>query len=121
VHTRQLQRRVNLVAVVPKGPALLQGGPGHKAVRLVDKQHGLMAGKLALHHQIAIPQVMGAAEGIGLADAPAQGVVAIVGPWRLTRAWVSWWAASQLNWVSLYCLRLWLSWVQQVNLLCWSH
>ena len=74
---RALQRCSDLVALQPIDLALLQRGQGHKAVGLVDKP-SLLAGALALDHQMPILQVVGGAKGIGLADAPPQLVVAVV-------------------------------------------
>lgn len=37
-----------------------------------------LAGALALQQQVAVPQVVGAAKGVCLANAPAQGVVTVV-------------------------------------------
>lgn len=61
-------RRADLVALVPVGllafsvfADTLQGGQGHKAVGLKDKQRFLVT-PLAVDHQVAVPQVVGGAE-----------------------------------------------------------
>jgi len=64
--------------VVPEGLALLHRGQGHKAMQFVDEQHSVLTGTLTLHHQVAVPQLMGGTEGVCLTNAPAQGVVAVV-------------------------------------------
>ena len=54
----------------------LHGGQRHKTSRLVDVQR-LSCAPLAVHHGVAIPQVVGAAEGIAFGDTPAQGGVSM--------------------------------------------
>ena len=76
----QLQRRTDLVALVPVGAVFLarslDGGQRYKAAWLVDIER-LSSSTLAVHHEVAIPQVVGAAEGIAFGDTSAQGVVGI--------------------------------------------
>ena len=76
----QLERGSDLVALVPVGAVFLarslDGGQRYKAAWLVDVQR-LPYTALAVHREVAIPQVVGAAEGIALGDAPAQGVVGV--------------------------------------------
>ena len=74
----ELQRGADLVALVPVGAIVLDGGQGHEAVRLVEEQRlALAAG--AVDHQVTVPEVGGGAEGVGLAHAPAQGVIGVAG------------------------------------------
>ena len=56
----------------------LDGGQRHKAPRLINIER-LPSTPLAVHHEVAIPQVVGAAEGIALGNAPAQGVIGVAG------------------------------------------
>ena len=76
----QLQRRTDLVALVPVGAVFLarslDGGQRYKAAWLVDIER-LPCTALAVHHEVAIPQVVGAAEGIAFGDTSAQGGVGI--------------------------------------------
>ena len=76
----QLQRRTDLVALVPVGTVFLarslNGGQRYKAAWLVDIER-LSSSTLAVHHEVTIPQVVGAAEGIAFGDTSAQGVVGI--------------------------------------------
>ena len=76
----QLERGSDLVALVPVGAVFLarslDGGQRYKAAWLVDIER-LPCTALAVHHEVAIPQVVGAAEGIAFGDTPAQGVVGI--------------------------------------------
>jgi len=77
-----IQWRTDLVALVPVGAVLfarsLNGGQWHKAPRLVNIER-LSCTPLAVHHEVAIPKVVGTAEGIAFGDTSARGVVGVAG------------------------------------------